>query len=46
MRKATQGPNTLHPPPNEQSDFDDNLLEEGEAFEGEDEDDVMEEIDR
>ena len=34
MREVTDGPNSSHPPQNQQSDFDEDLFKEVEAFEG------------
>ena len=46
MWEAVDGISTSHPPQPQQSDYDENLFKEVEAFEGEEEDDnVMEEID-
>ena len=46
--EATASPRTSHPPPKEESDFDDELLKQVETFNGEEEeeedDEVMEEI--
>ena len=46
MQEATDGPSTSHPPQTQESDSDEDLFEQVEAFEwGDDENDVLEEID-